>query len=735
MSSLLDAYRLLKEGTQQTTGDTSMPQNGPDKDVCPKCGKKKCECEDVSEELKGKQKKLDKNHNGQLDSQDFAILRNKKKTNEDTVPFDGPYTSTFKKAKNPNRTGMDAARALSHKFLQKSKKTGVIVGHEKYSSSSDKLKPQHFGTQVKEEVEQLEEANHRDFASAGMMHPDMAKHMNVGDHMDYYEPKTGDKVHGKVMHKSDKEVHMKQTHDSYDPKKVGSVHKFKIGTQLPENMKEEVEQVQEVLTVSMGISKWIHDFVHSTNPKFKGKSVKERQKMALGAFYAAKKGVKEGVELVYELKKATLASYVKKAGHSIERHAGDEREADLADWDDDSERKEAQRNVQNRHKGIKNAVKRLAKEEFVNLDETVQTTHEDPLITVHDKHGLHTHANLSTANSIFNTKVKHTDVHNGPVQTTSGWKDSNHGVLTFAISQHHSKAMQEEVQLDEGDLSIRTLYNKFADAHVGGGDTKSTEKAIRKVHGDEVFKHMKRAANANAKGDFDGEERHFERAQNAGRRTDRIGSTVGRGRSAFRKQWEEVQVNESGHQISPTVHTQNYTWGKMKTIHHGHDFSIPLHPEHHEAIAKLENDQEHKFKDETGRHWTAKRQGNDVHFDANGLKTTVSHQSMKESWDAGKKKKKTVKEDNMKSFKDFITEMEFVNGRYVHKGKYGTSYDDPEGKEDDEKPAAEKAVKRGRGRPAGSKSGARQIGGASKKGSGVEYTGYKLHLPNSNKSY
>ena len=202
MSSLLDAYRLLKEGTQQTTGDTSMPQNGPDKDVCPKCGKKKCECEDVSEELKGKQKKLDKNHNGQLDSQDFAILRNKKKTNEDTVPFDGPYTTTFKKAKNPNRTGMDAARALSHKFLQKSKKTGVIVGHEKYSSSPDKLKQNHFG--MSEEVEHLEEANHRDFASAGMMHPDMAKHMNVGDHMDYYEPKTGDKVHGKVMHKSDK---------------------------------------------------------------------------------------------------------------------------------------------------------------------------------------------------------------------------------------------------------------------------------------------------------------------------------------------------------------------------------------------------------------------------------------------------------------------------------------------------------------------------------------------------
>jgi hypothetical protein len=100
--------------------------------------------------------------------------------------------------------------------------------------------------------------------------------------------------------------------------------------------------------------------------------------------------------------------------------------------------------------------------------------------------------------------------------------------------------------------------------------------------------------------------------------------------------------------------------------------------------------------------------------------------------------KKETNEETMKTFKEFamMLEMEFKDGRYVHKGKYGTSYDDPEGKEDnDSTQAKEPAVKRGRGRPAGAKSGARQLGGASKKGSGVEYTGYKLHLPNSNKSY
>ena len=71
---------------------------------------------------------------------------------------------------------------------------------------------------------------------------------------------------------------------------------------------------------------------------------------------------------------------------------------------------------------------------------------------------------------------------------------------------------------------------------------------------------------------------------------------------------EETELSEA------TVKTQKYSWGTMKTIHHGSDFSIPLHPEHHQEIAKLSDEQEHKFKDETGRHWTARRKGEDVHF-------------------------------------------------------------------------------------------------------------------------
>jgi hypothetical protein len=111
-------------------------------------------------------------------------------------------------------------------------------------------------------------------------------------------------------------------------------------------------------------------------------------------------------------------------------------------------------------------------------------------------------------------------------------------------------------------------------------------------------------------------------------------------------------------------------------------------------------------------------------------------------------KSKLAKEEQMKTYSDLISQLDEYNskeGVYRHKGKYGTSHDDPGVKsspfwqaadkdEDDEKPkkAAAPAEKRGRGRPAGAKSGARQQGS----GSGSDYSGiahHSLNLPNSNK--
>ena len=65
-----------------------------------------------------------------------------------------------------------------------------------------------------------------------------------------------------------------------------------------------------------------------------------------------------------------------------------------------------------------------------------------------------------------------------------------------------------------------------------------------------------------------------------------------------------------------------------------------------------------------------------------------------------------IEEDEVKvSYRDFIKEYESKDGKYVHKGSYGTSYKDPEG---DDEPSAKKPAAKKPGRPAGAKSGALQ---------------------------
>ena len=49
---------------------------------------------------------------------------------------------------------------------------------------------------------------------------------------------------------------------------------------------EEEFSLDEVLSKDAKAYDWIHDFVHSDNPKFAGKSTKKRQQMALAAYYA-----------------------------------------------------------------------------------------------------------------------------------------------------------------------------------------------------------------------------------------------------------------------------------------------------------------------------------------------------------------------------------------------------------------------------------------------------------------
>jgi len=64
----------------------------------------------------------------------------------------------------------------------------------------------------------------------------------------------------------------------------------------------------------------------------------------------------------------------------------------------------------------------------------------------------------------------------------------------------------------------------------------------------------------------------------------------------------------------PNVKKEKYSWGNMVTIHHGHHFTVPVHPEHQRAIARLTDGGIHSFRDETKQRWTAHRDHDMVHF-------------------------------------------------------------------------------------------------------------------------
>lgn len=69
----------------------------------------------------------------------------------------------------------------------------------------------------------------------------------------------------------------------------------------------DLDQLDEVLNADAAASDWIHDFVHSSNPKFEGKTKKERIKMALGAYYH-KSRHKDGEGLGEQLEQGTEMS-------------------------------------------------------------------------------------------------------------------------------------------------------------------------------------------------------------------------------------------------------------------------------------------------------------------------------------------------------------------------------------------------------------------------------------------
>jgi hypothetical protein len=94
------------------------------------------------------------------------------------------------------------------------------------------------------------------------------------------------------------------------------------------------------------------------------------------------------------------------------------------------------------------------------VHEEIKTTHEDPLVVTKDAEGhIHTHANLSVANAIHGTDVKHQAIHTKkPVQA---------GKFTFELSKHHEGALKEDAPFDPvaHKKEADRLMSKHMNAH------------------------------------------------------------------------------------------------------------------------------------------------------------------------------------------------------------------------------------------------------------------------------
>lgn len=205
------------------------------------------ECdEEIDEALKGKQHKIDANKNGKIDAQDFKMLRAKKGMEEEVESLDEISTSTLMSA---GKKRLKQAHDLVKKDVNNHKAALKIAAR---GDALKKYAAKKANAGMKEEAETTQEAYSDPYAAK------KAAEMK--------------KAHAATMADAKKEFEA-----SKKPKFAKNFMKMK---------KEEVEQMDEVITKSTPTGEVISDFVHSKNPKFAGKSKKERIRMALGAKYA-----------------------------------------------------------------------------------------------------------------------------------------------------------------------------------------------------------------------------------------------------------------------------------------------------------------------------------------------------------------------------------------------------------------------------------------------------------------
>jgi len=283
----------------------------------------------VNEVLKGKQKNLDKNHNGKIDAQDFKILKGKKKVEEETEELDelskGTLGSYIKKstadATDAARRGGVADAKKAPSFAKSAYKT-VEKRQAGIAKATDKL--------TKEEVEQVDEvskdtlqhyirlastdaANHAYTAGKGA-------HGKMTINKDAYHALADKRLKG--ISKAAQKLAKEEVEDIHE---IGDTPRGQKA--LKSYTKKANKQVDKAEDIILNPSNRIYRGAERGNSNAENKYAKAdiTYHKRLSGIDAAKKRMKEEVESIEELSKGAMKSYVKqvdKKGESDKRSEG-----------------------------------------------------------------------------------------------------------------------------------------------------------------------------------------------------------------------------------------------------------------------------------------------------------------------------------------------------------------------------------------------------------------------------
>ena len=554
-----------------------------------------------------------------------------------------------------------------------------------------------------------------------------------------------------------KEHKGKTTHiDTYS-----SLHRAK--SVLDNEVKEETnmtidEQINEVLSKDATAGDWIHDFVHSDNPKFADKSKEKRKEMALAAYYAKQRN--EEVELDEAAQGHTIEAHGIRGMKSTPWRKTFKSHEHLSDWADknDSVEVHGTRDLEQAKKGnLSPAIKEAKDEREYGYEGDMAMTQLETAI----RHATHLKGMMK------------------PDTDLPEWVQSKITLATDYLQTAHDylmSEMNEEVKDEYARKVDKHLKNKYAPVapvpdkkYIKGTPENLALKASRKpINGHPTnvkegtmksFKEIMQSLQEVNHREFaqQGKMHHdMAKHMNPGNEMDFYHPETGDKISGVVKHnsGKEVHIkaNKDGKLGAGDVHKFTVT-NKLDEALKGsqHKLDKNKNGKVDSGDFKMLRGEQcpecGKAPCECGSMKEAAYAGLEKEKKM-GLPTAIVKKSEKavegdtvEGWDHPHKAvKKEEVETRTVSFKDFINEIKMADlpKRTVKGSSYGAQYHDPEGDDAfDRKPKQvakpEPEVKRGRGRPAGSKSGANQKVTSGTKRSGVDYSGYKLHLPNSNR--